>query len=297
MKIVIFTTGSRGFEVARYLIKKGYKIHIIFVPKGTNIDTAKENIKCDTTQVIPIDDPNNSSVLKLLKNINLDVIITAGYNKLLKKELLLQPSIGSLNLHAGRLPQYRGGSPMNWQIINGENTAGISVIKLTEKLDDGPILAEVELPIQDYDTIVSMHAKANAVFPEITLQALTRLQDNSIIRNQSEKLARYWHQRCDRDGLIDWSSMSAIEVVNLIRALTKPYNGAFTFLGNTKLRILSASINKFAFYGTPGRVGFIAGLGPLVICKSGSVLLQSYEDDLGREVKLKNGNYLGPNFI
>jgi len=269
----------------------GYDVAAIIVPKATDVRFVKETIGNSNLVVITTDEPNTQEFLASLYEIQPDVLISAGYNKILKEKILAVPKLGAINLHAGRVPQYRGGSPMNWQIINGEKSAWISVLSLTTELDNGPVLAEAEIPIGEADDISSMHAKANAIFPKITLDALDRLKNKQVLREQNEKFARYFHQRSDYDGLINWDKMAAEEVFNLTRALASPYLGAYTFLDRRKLRIFSVSVHQFPLRGTPGRVGFISGIGPLVVCKIGCVLLKSFKYDDGIIPRLGNGYY------
>ena len=85
---------------------------------------------------------------------NAELIVMANYNKILPKEIFSKLKYGAINCHAGKLPQYRGSSPLNWQIINGEIEGGVSIIQVDEGIDTGGILAQSRFPITHIDTIV-----------------------------------------------------------------------------------------------------------------------------------------------
>ena len=93
---------------------------------------------------------------------------------------------------------------------------------------------------------------------------------------QNENNAKYWHQRSDKDGRIDWKNMNALQVHNFIRALTKPYDGAYTFYKNKKIRIFVSELSKKKFYGTPGRVVKIKNNNLLVICSDYGLYITDY---------------------
>ena len=203
------------------------------------------------------------------------------------------PRLGAINLHAGKVPEYRGGSPLNWQIINNEEYAGLSILYLQSGIDCGDVLATTSLPIQATDTIVSLHQKANELFPGLVLGVLRKFdQGHFEATPQSQDGACYWHQRTDLDGKLNPREMTAAKVNNVVRALTRPYPGAWAFCEDEVIRIFSVSIPSTDLRGTPGRVCFVSGRGPYLICKDKSLLLEDYVMSGGKGSRLQNGMFL-----
>ena len=135
------------------------------------------------------------------------------------------------NLHAGRLPYYRGGSPINWQIINDEDHVVCSVIMASENFDEGDILAERQIQINDDKTVAELHVECNAAFAELTVETLRHAMAGTLMTTkQPTEGAAYWHQRSEADGKIDWEKLTSRQVFNLVRAITKPFTRALITL-------------------------------------------------------------------
>lgn len=233
-----------------------------------------------------------TEIFNVLKKLKPSIGIVAGYNKILKPTLLNIPKFGWINLHPGKLPQYRGGSPVNWQIINGEPKIGISVLRVDKGIDTGNLLQEDSIIIEKNDDIKSLHDKINSLFPILTDKVLKDIEHNRIQEKlQDEKDACYWHQRSDRDGRINWSEMTEEQVLNFIRAISEPYPGAWTYFNSLRVRIMRAQPASICIKGTPGRVQYLGDKGPYILCKNGAI----YVDDFyhrGSVLKIKNGSYL-----
>ena len=157
-----------------------------------------------------------------------------GFPYILKK-LFNIPKLGTLNLHAGPLPHYKGGSPLNWQIINGERKIGLSIIKINQKIDDGPLIVQKFFKLGENQDIKDVHQTANKIFPIILYRAIVKIinQKNPFI-NKNKKTQRYFKQRGEKDGHIKWLKNDENAIYNLVRAITKPYPGAFSYKKNGK---------------------------------------------------------------
>ena len=200
------------------------------------------------------------------------------------------PELGTINLHAGRLPEYRGGSPLNWQIINGEREAGISVVRMGHDIDSGEVLAEERIPISEAVTIADLHERAHALFPDLVLDVVGRFERGKLDgRSQATGNIGYWHQRNDDDGRIDWRHLMARQVFDLVRAVTRPYPGAFADLDGQRLRIYSVEIPERIIHGVPGRIVWVLGQGPYVVCRDRAVLLKDFALADGTRPRLATG--------
>ena len=178
----------------------------------------------------------------LLKNIwKPDVIFIVGCRILISPSIFEVPSKGALAVHDSLLPEYRGFAPLNWAIINGERTTGVTLFYLSDSVDEGDILIQKEVTISETESAPELYEKickitVKAVIEGYDLISTERAQPIS----QRKKVGSYTCSRNPHDGLIDWTK-STKDIYNLIRALEKPYPGAFTFYLNKKLFIWRAN--------------------------------------------------------
>jgi methionyl-tRNA formyltransferase len=291
--IVIFLSGARGLPVARAVAAAGHGIARIVVPDnaaGANLVIACQDIG------IPVRaarDVNGGDFLTSLSKLTPQLLVVAGYPTIFRRPLLDIAHYGAINLHGGRLPQYRGGSPLNWQILNGEPVAGISVIRLDEGIDTGDVLAEAEIVISSEDTIADVHARANELFPDLTVRVIARLEQGLIAgRKQNEDEACYWHQRNDGDGHIAWDALNATDASNFVRAITRPYPGAFAYCEGARVRLYEAGVPPLMIRGAPGRVCYVQRIGPYVACRDRAILVGDYEFEGDTSARLRHGTRL-----
>ena len=284
MNIVIFGNGERSLSVFNELKKTNHKISaFIIISKNLNhlIKKIPNNILYSFNNI-----NSNEAILKL-KNLNADIFLVAGFSQIFKKNLLCIPKLGTINLHAGKLPYYRGGSPLNWQLINGEVNIGISAILMDEGIDTGNILSETYFTINANDDIKDLHREANKLFPKIALDAISKLIKGDYGFIQDESNACYWHQRQDKDGELNFSNSIALDIHNKIKALADPYPGAWVNFNNKKIIFMKSKLPDIKIKGTPGKVIFINKNGPYIICKDSAIRILKYkvEDDPNFELK------------
>ncbi|EKD56084.1 MAG: hypothetical protein ACD_58C00304G0012 [uncultured bacterium] len=193
-----------------------------------------------------------STLSSQLSALEPDVAIVVAYGQIIPKEILEIPKFGFINLHPSLLPKYRGPSPIQAAILNGDKVTGVTIIKLDEKMDHGPILAQQELEIAnskkqktnkiqipiDYENLSKELAKLGA---ELLIKTLPDYLNNKIKPiNQDHTKATFTKLINKSDGLINWS-----EPVDLIERKIRAYNpwpGAYTFINNKRLKICQAHI-------------------------------------------------------
>lgn len=293
-KIAIFLNGLRGITIARKLLNNNLSLTNIISPeKHQNLEMIIEFCKTNKIKLITSINPNNDQRILNLKS---DLNIIAGYSTIFNEKILNAPRLGTINLHAGALPKYRGGSPLNWQIINGEKTFSCSIIYATLKIDSGEILAEKKIEINYLDNIKDIHKKANDGFSDLIIKVVKDLfEERTSPIKQDEKKAIYWHQRSEEDGNVFWSRMKAHEVYNFVRAITKPYPGAFSFYKKKLLRIWKVGIPSQEIRGCPGKILWIQNEGPFVICEDKAIKLLDYE--LDDNLAIRHGEYLTQEYL
>lgn len=289
MKAVVLAYHNIGCEGIEALQKNGIQIQAVFTHK----DNPHENVwfrsvaQLAAERSIPVfapDDINHPLIVAKIKKMNPDVIFSFYYRNLVKNEVLSIPKLGCINLHGSLLPKYRGRVPINWAIINGEKEAGVTLHYMTEQPDAGDILAQKKFPIQDSDNAKTVHLKAAVAAKTMLEDFLPKLiKGKAVAKKQNEKMATCFHGRKPEDGLIDWTR-SANDVRNLVRGVTMPYPGAFSFLGGKKYLFWEVSVVKKAQKKLPDP-GTILSVNPLVIaCGDGAVQVEF--------AQMENGLYL-----
>jgi len=276
--IVIYLNGERGLVTLEAVLAAGHGVTAVVVPERlAGSEVARRAAKTGAA-VEPVAKVNDPAFVESLKARKARLGLIGGYSTIFKKPLIEAPELGTINLHGGRLPEYRGGSPLNWQIINGETVAGVSVIRVDEGIDSGPVLAEATFPIGPDDTIADAHEKANGLFLGLVLTVLKGFDDGTLVeRRQDETHARYWRQRKPADGWINWHDMPAGKVRDLVRGITRPYPGAFTDWQGQRVRVFAARFVDDAPAGAPGCVVGHASAQPMVACRDGALAFTDYE--------------------
>jgi len=190
----------------------------------------------------------------ILRELKPDIAFVCGWYQLLDSQVLGMIPSGAWGIHNSLLPKYRGGSPLTWSIIQGDEFVGSSVFQLSDNVDSGSILHQISIRNEASDDVSTILEKIeSALLRELPDKWLTLLEGTARLTEQNEQEATYSGQRIEWDGLIDWSK-EATDVHNFVRAQSRPYPCAFTFLGDLRLRLLRTRVKSGRFYGTPGQV-------------------------------------------
>lgn len=267
MRLVLWAKGARGAACLEALLAAGRRPQLLILdPRAASADAPLARLAdaAEIERVAP-DDANCDEIAGRICRELPDVMVLAGYGRILKPATLALARRLTLNLHAGRLPQYRGSSPMNWALINGDDSFALSVIRVDAGVDTGDVLAERSFPIGPNDTIVDLHRVAQHEFPFMLLDVLAQIESGSLApRKQDEAFARYYPLRFPDDGFILWDALTAEQVHNRIRALCPPYPGAFTYFAGRRVTLISSVRCDERVFGEPGRVYRVGPRGALV---------------------------------
>ena len=224
---------------------------------------------------LPVFTPENASddaFVAQLAALQPDVVVVACYGQFLKKNLLAVPRIGTINVHPSLLPKYRGASPIQWALANGETETGVSVLYVTPKMDAGDILAQENFPILPTDDFCALEPKLSAQGAELLVRVLDGFragQTQGIPQDDAQ--VTFARKLAKEDGLVDWS-LPAEAIRNQLRGFA-PWPGAYTFLpGGILLKIHGASVET-GTAALPGTVLDAAGAGPLVATGHGALRL------------------------
>lgn len=183
-----------------------------------------------------------NSYLQRLNRWHPDLLLVLGWYYIIPREVRECISLGCAGIHASLLPKYRGGAPIPWAIINGEIITGITFFYMGNGIDDGDIIAQKKFTIAEMDNCATVYEKATQASIMTLINYLPRIADGTAPRiPQDHGQATYFPLRKPEDGLIDWS-WDAKRIRNFIRAQTRPYPGAFTYIEGKKVTIWDADI-------------------------------------------------------
>ncbi|MEI7194930.1 bifunctional UDP-4-amino-4-deoxy-L-arabinose formyltransferase/UDP-glucuronic acid oxidase ArnA [Pectobacterium versatile] len=284
MKAIVFAYHDIGCVGLEALKLAGYEIQAVF----THSDAPGENhfygsvAKAAAEMDVPVfapEDINHPLWVNRIRELAPDVIFSFYYRTLLSNDILQLPAFGAFNLHGSLLPRYRGRAPVNWVLVNGETQTGVTLHKMVSRADAGDIVAQSVVAIDDDDTALTLHGKCRTAAAALLAQQLPLIRSREItLTLQDESRASYFGRRTAADGLIDWHK-SAREINNLIRAVTEPYPGAFTFLGERNVTIWRARVVKDKIGGEPGA---IISTSPLVVaCGEDALEIVSGQSETG----------------
>ncbi|MFZ3017492.1 MAG: formyltransferase [Gallionella sp.] len=278
-RAVVFAYHNVGFRCLSVLLAHGVDVALVV----THRDNPKEVIWFDSVQklaelhsipVITPDNPNAPEVVDQIAALQPDFFFSFYYREMLKAPLLAIPKQGALNMHGSLLPKYRGRVPVNWAIIRGETETGATLHYMTEKPDNGDIVAQQAVPILPNDTAHEVFQKVT-VAAEMALNGVLPVLLAGTAKAEKQDLSKgaYFGGRKAEDGVIAWSQ-SALEIHNLIRAVAPPYPGATTTLMGKPMRILQTLVTgctvtgeKPAFYVKDGKAYAICGSGVLRVVR------------------------------
>ncbi|MBP8985586.1 MAG: formyltransferase [Syntrophobacterales bacterium] len=261
MKTVVFAYHNMGIVGLEALKRHGFTVEAVF----SHRDDPEERVWFASVadwaakNGIPCYSPDSANVPEWVERIRKmapDVIFSFYYRNLLKGEILRIPPSGAFNLHGSLLPAYRGRCPVNWVLVRGEKKTGVTLHHMVEKADAGDIVGQKEVSIDPEDSAFSLFNKLCAAAGGLLDDLLPLIKEGRAPRiPQDPEKATYFGGRRPEDGRVDWS-WPVVQVYDLIRAVTEPYPGAFTFLPEGKLLIWWAwpETGDFQGNGTPGRI-------------------------------------------
>ena len=186
----------------------------------------------------------NSDIKKNIQKYKIDFLITAGFPKKIPIEIIKLPKFCSINLHGGKVPNYLGGSTINWQIINNENKIYVSALKMNSKIDGGPLIIQKYIKINKNENIKTIKERLHEVFPKVCVMAIKHILKNKKLKYFSFNKKTYWRQRNKIDSQISLNQISLQRAHNIIRASSAKEYPAYCFLNNKKILLLNSNIIK-----------------------------------------------------
>lgn len=247
MKIVFMGTPDFAAGALDALIKAGYEITAVVTqpdrPKGRSKELLPPPVKvCALEHGIPVMQPKKIRTpesVEELKQYPADIYIVAAFGQILSREILEIPRFGCLNIHASLLPKYRGASPIQHVIIDGEEKTGITIMQMDAGIDTGDMLYKKEVEISPDDNYETLHDKLTVLGGEAIVEALSLLEAGKLTPEKQDDSTSCYASLIQKNmGEIDFSK-SAVSVDRLIRGMT-PWPSAYTFYQGKQLKIWKA---------------------------------------------------------
>ncbi len=244
MKIVFMGTPDFARESLDAVYNAGYDIEAVVTnpdkPKGRGMKMISSPVKeYALDKKIKIYQPekvrNNTEFIEEIKKINPEVICVVAYGKILPKEILDIPKYGCINVHGSLLPKYRGAAPIQWAILNGEKTTGVTTMYMDVGMDTGDIILKEEVQIGEDETTGELWNRLSKIGGKLLVETLKQIENGTIKRiPQGEDFSMAPMLNKDM-AKINWNEQTSEQIKNLVRGLN-PIMGTFTFLDDKKIK-------------------------------------------------------------
>lgn len=251
LKIILY--GTPGFAVASFekVWQNNFKIVAVVTapdkPAGRGYQLQESEVKkWAKSHDLPILQPANlksETFQQELDNYQADLQIVIAF-RMLPEKVWNKPKLGTFNLHASLLPQYRGAAPINWAIINGEKSTGVTTFFLKHEIDTGDIIGQHSCEIEPDDNFGTLHDKLMNIGADLVVSSLDKIISNqlNLISQSNVESVKNAPKLSKETGLINWN-MKAEQIHNLIRGLS-PYPTAFTYFNEKILKIYCSEISE-----------------------------------------------------
>jgi methionyl-tRNA formyltransferase len=282
MNITVFGSADLTLSVLDFLYDNSYKIKaVVSAPEIFKISYQPEGVKNSRfvdlrswteQRNIPIISYDNSiHAIQELKNLGEDTnfAIVVGWYHMVPKKLRDLFSMGCSGFHASLLPKLRGGAPLNWAILSDLKETGVSFFELSDGVDDGLLYDQMAFCIEKTDAIGDLVKKSENAILQMLQRSLPKIQNGIMRRYEQQGVSSYCGQRKPEDSLIDWKDDAEL-ILRLIKASSKPYAGAYTFLDNQKITIWNAQVSPLEILGVPGQILVIDG-NAHIVCGRGAL--------------------------
>jgi len=251
-KIIFMGTPFFAVPILKSLYQNGYPISVVYTQppqksqRGQKINKSPVQGMSETLNLdfrTPILLKNNKEEYDYLKKLNADIAIVVAYGQIIPKEILALTKKGFINIHASLLPKWRGAAPIQRSIMNLDKQTGVSIMKINEKLDSGPVCNSYKIDIKDNDNAEIISEKLSVLAAEKILDNIDDILENKLeFKEQIHKDATYANKIEKSEGKIDWNK-SAESIFGKINGLYPNPGGWFLYNGE-RYKILKAEISN-----------------------------------------------------
>lgn len=250
LKILFMGTPDFAQESLKSIYDAGFEIIGVVTnpdkPKGRGMKLAYSPVKEYALEknlkiYQPIKIRNNTEFLDEIRALAPDVICVVAYGKILPKEILEIPKLGCINVHGSLLPKYRGAAPIQWAVLNGDKTTGITTMYMNEGMDTGDMIFKEEVEIGPEETTGDLWQKLSKIGGEILVKTLKLIEEGKAPREKQTEEATLAPMLNKEMALIDWANSDANKIHNLIRGLN-PIMGAYSYIDGKKIKFWKSKV-------------------------------------------------------
>ncbi len=248
MKLGFVTCVQIGLSCMEAIYEIGGKLDIAITLKDEKAKNKSGRVYLDrfcqdnSIELYKIEHINEDVVIKLIHEFQLDWLFIIGWSQIANRRLLDSPKKGVLGMHPSLLPKGRGRAAIPWAIIKGLDETGVTLFKLDEGVDTGPILSQYKIPLDEMTNATDLYHSVNDAHIHLMKDIIPQiLEDTATLQTQNEDDATFCDGRKPEDGELD-ISMSVSDAEKLVRATTKPYPGAFIYIDGKKNIIWAARV-------------------------------------------------------
>ena len=251
MRIIFMGTPDFARDSLKAIYEAGHEIVAVITnpdrPKGRGMKMiptpVKEYAESKNLQIYqPEKVKNNEEIINKIKELKPEVICVVAYGKILPKEILEIPSKGSINVHGSLLPKYRGAAPIQWAVLNGDKTTGITTMYMDAGMDTGDMILKKEVEIGEDETTGELWDRLSKIGGELLVETLDKINKGTAPRiKQNDSEATIAPMLDKKMAKIDWENKTAEEIKNLVRGLN-PIMGAYTFLNEKKIKFWKVKV-------------------------------------------------------
>lgn len=297
MRIVFMGTPDFAVPCLERLIESKHDIVGVFCqpdkPKGrSQVLTAPPIKELALKNDIPVFQPKtlkDGAGVEILKELNPDLVVVTAYGKILPEDFLGYPKYGCINIHGSILPKYRGASPVQWAVLNGDSEAGVTSMQMDAGLDTGDMLLVGKIPVDENETAEGLFDKLSVLGADILEQTIIKLEEGSLVpKKQDDSKANYVGMLSKEMSGIDWS-LSAWEVHNKIRGLYS-WPGASTVIDGKTLKLHKAKMSDKTGNNIAGSV--IESDKKLVVCCGDNKCVELIEIQLEGKKRMNAEDFL-----
>jgi methionyl-tRNA formyltransferase len=284
MRIVFMGTPDFSVPALCALVDAGHEVIAVVTqpdkPKGRGKEVQMTPVKEKALEhQIPVYQPakaKDPEFVKILEKMSPDAMVVVAFGQLLPKSILDIPKYGCINIHASLLPKYRGASPIQYAVMNGEKESGITTQMMGEALDTGDILDQESVLLDEKETFGSLHDKLSEIGGRLILKTLKKLEEGSLKRiPQDDSKACYVGLIKKNKGDIDWT-MDAVTIERLIRGLN-PWPSAYTRWNGKVMKLWKAEVIDKEYDGEYGQIVETGKNRLIVKTKKGGLSIQELQ--------------------
>jgi methionyl-tRNA formyltransferase len=225
-------------------------------------------------------DVNAPETVNAIRKLEPELIFVVGWSQIVRDPFIALASEGIFGMHPTLLPRHRGRAPIPWSILSGLARTGVTLFEIVDATaDSGSIVGQVTLDVGADETATTLFARIAHAHVELTRELLPQLLAGTAPRiPQDPSRASSWPRRTPADGIIDWETRAPY-LYDWVRAQTRPYPGAFTFLGQDRVIVWSARPVELAEAAPAGTIVEVKAEGPDVACGEGGLVLEDFQTD------------------